>query len=253
MNVRQVIVDAIDGGEESPLLKDYMNYAENVFKENTEYQAEAKRYEQELEKFQAAEPKLVETDMVKKFRKAGIPLPTERPEYVASDFNPGQTERELERDISGRQAGDARREQQRLRREKPFGGAARASDVQGDIMSRILERIRPRDGGSYTQSMGGKEYEIPGRDTGAAGAARVLDFASRVQGAANPRRASQGMDDALRQAISANTRNVQQAAKNTDWWAVRNANAQAARANARGNPTSDAINARIAQAMGIWA
>ena len=89
-------------------LKLYDSYVDRLYQEKQDFDTAQSEYDRAMQNYDGS-PKLVETELVEKFRKAGIPLPTERPSYTASDFRPGTDEDNAARDASGRAAGDAQR------------------------------------------------------------------------------------------------------------------------------------------------
>lgn len=164
-------IDSQDPDAKIPeAVKLYDSLIDEVRGDYSKYQNEYRDYERAMEGYDPT-PKLVETELVQKFRKAGIPLPSERPEYTASDFRPGQTEETDALNASGAAAGDARRQMMQIRNPE---GYDKARSLQQNMIRRLLgtggedaDVSSPRRGYVPSRGQGGiGEYFQPGVDIG---------------------------------------------------------------------------------------
>ena len=92
----RAMFEVVDGDTttlDTDRLKIYDGIADTLESEYDTFRNEMETYEKKAQEASSATPTLVETDLVDKFRKAGIPLPTDRPTYTADDFSAGASDR----------------------------------------------------------------------------------------------------------------------------------------------------------------
>lgn len=171
-------------------VKIYDDIASGLESEYDTWRNEMETYEQARQKAEQTPRTLKETDLVAKFRKAGIPLPSERPEYVTDDFSAGASNRRQQNDDYWGQRSALHGEASRLRRADPmdpddviphmgdkFKNLARWGRSEEPALNRVMRWGSHERG---RQEIEGRQNEVSSMVKGM-GPAPQMDFAQVIR------------------------------------------------------------------------